>query len=150
MENVWFIAGLSQILAAQDGLSIVHMWVPAGDQPPLHVHWDEDECFYVLAGSLTLWVGDREPVSAGPGEFVVAPRGIAHTYLVGESGGEFLVTTNGSFGAFTRAAGRPASRLALPDGPGDVSSLARIASEHRIELLGPPGMLPSELEALAA
>src|SRR5689334_13011065 len=145
MESVWFIAGLSELLVAQDDLSIVHMHLPPGDQPPLHVHHDEDECFYVLSGSVTLWVGDEAPVVARAGEFLRAPRGIPHTYSVGDEPGEFIVTTNGRFGAFTRAAGRPALRAGLPDGPGDVSRLGEIAAAHRIDLLGPPGMLPSEL-----
>jgi mannose-6-phosphate isomerase-like protein (cupin superfamily) len=150
MELVWFISGLSELLVASDSLSIVRMHLPAGDQPPLHVHHDEDECFYVLSGSLTLWVGSEAPVTVGPGEFARAPRGIAHTYRVGSTPGTLLVTTDGRFGAFTRAAGRPAPRYELPVGPPDVSGLAEIASSYGISLLGPPGMLPSELVDVAA
>src|SRR3954471_6723144 len=80
MEQVWFIAGLSELLVAQDDLSIVRMHTPPGDQPPLHVHHDEDECFYVLDGEITLWVGDEEPVLVRPGESARAPRGVPHTY----------------------------------------------------------------------
>jgi hypothetical protein len=60
-----------------------------------------------------------------------------------------LVTTDGRFGAFTRAAGRPALRAELPepDVPGD---LASIAAAYGITLLGPPGMLPSQLADAAA
>jgi|tagenome__1003787_1003787.scaffolds.fasta_scaffold19910713_1 mannose-6-phosphate isomerase-like protein (cupin superfamily) len=150
MELVWFISGLSELLVASDSLSIVRMHVPAGDQPPLHVHHDEDECFYVLSGSLTLWVGSEGPVLVRKGEFARAPRGVPHTYRVGSSPGTFLVTTDGRFGAFTRAAGRPASFAGLPSGPPSVDGLAEIASRFGIDLLGPPGMLPSELAGVAA
>ena len=126
--------------------------MPPGDQPPLHVHHDEDECFLVLAGSVTLWVGDRAPVRIGPGEFARAPKGIPHSYRVGAEPGEFIVTTDGRFAEFVRAAGTPAPRRELPvlDGPPDVERLARIAASHGITLLGPPGMLPSDLTASAA
>jgi len=152
MEHVWFIAGLSELLVSTDSLSIVRMWTPPGDQPPLHVHHDEDECFFVLSGSVTLWVGDRDPVHIGPGEAARAPKGVPHTYRVGAEPGEFLVTTDGRFDAFVRAAGTPAARRELPvlDGPPDVEHLARVAEEHAITLLGPPGMLPGELVSAGA
>jgi mannose-6-phosphate isomerase-like protein (cupin superfamily) len=146
MEQVWFIASLSELLVAQDDLSIIRQRVPAGDQPPLHVHHDEDEVFYVVSGELTLWVGDEAPVVLGPGESVVAPRGIPHTYRTATLT-ELFVTTNGTFAGFVRAAGTPALRPELPvlDGPPDAERLARLAAEHRITLLGPPGMLPADL-----
>ena len=37
--------------------------------------------WYVIAGELTVLVGD-ERVEAGPGDFVLGPRGIPHTFLV--------------------------------------------------------------------
>lgn len=46
--------------------------------PPLHRH-DFDETFYVLAGQLTFQLGDKR-ITAGPGDLVFAPRGVAHTY----------------------------------------------------------------------
>jgi quercetin dioxygenase-like cupin family protein len=143
MEQVWFITGLADLLVAQDDLSIVRMHMPAGDQPPLHVHHDEEECFYVLSGEVTLWVGEMSPVVVRTGESAVAPRGIPHTYRAGDEPAVALVTTNGTFAAFVRAAGTDASE------PGDPEKLARIAAEHRISLLGPPGMLPGEARRAA-
>ena len=68
MERLWFIANLAEVLAERDDLSVVRMHAPAGDQPPLHVHAHESETFYVLEGSMTLWVGDAEPVTLRAGE----------------------------------------------------------------------------------
>lgn len=57
-------------------------WVgamPAGDQgPPLHIHPDTDEAFYVADGELTFQLGDQEIV-APTGTFVFVPRGMVHT-----------------------------------------------------------------------
>ncbi len=51
----------------------------AGDNgPPLHVHPDTDEGFYIAEGELTFWLGDQEVV-AGAGSFVFVPRGVVHT-----------------------------------------------------------------------
>ena len=51
------------------------MDLPAGDMPPLHVHRDEDEGFYVLAGALTLYL-PGESVTLGSGDFFLAQHGV--------------------------------------------------------------------------
>ena len=52
---------------------------PAFDGPPLHVHPDFDELFYVLDGELTFQVED-EVRRVRPGETVFAVRGTRHTF----------------------------------------------------------------------
>jgi len=44
-----------------------------------HVHLREDEYSYVLAGTIGARVGDDEVV-AGPGGYVIKPRGLMHTF----------------------------------------------------------------------
>jgi quercetin dioxygenase-like cupin family protein len=152
MERLWFIANLAEVLDAGEGRSLVRMHCPPGDQPPLHVHEREDEGFYVLSGSLTLWAGDAPPRTLGPGEYALAPRGVPHTYKAGDEGAVALVSAApGNFVPFLREAGEPAARPELPvlDGPPDAERLARIAAAHGITILGPPGMLPRELAAAA-
>ena len=54
--------------------------LPAGQLgSPVHTHEREDEYSYVLSGRLTAQVGDSV-IEAGPGELVVKPRGIPHTF----------------------------------------------------------------------
>jgi mannose-6-phosphate isomerase-like protein (cupin superfamily) len=148
---IWFIADLAEVLAEGEH-SVIEMLAPPGDQPPLHVHHDSDEGFYVLDGEVTVWVGDEERALRS-GEFALGPAGVPHTYRVtGEQPARILVTSsNGSFAAFVKAYGEPAPRRELPvlDGPPDVERLARLAAEHGIELLGPPGMVPGDLRAAA-
>ena len=148
MERLWFIANLAEVLDARDDYALVRMHCPPGDQPPLHVHEHEDEGFYVLEGEVTLWAGDEPPRKLVPGEYALAPHGLPHTYRAGEAGAVMLVTAApGNFVPFLREAGEPAARPELPvlDGPPDAERLARIAAAHGITILGPPGMLPSEL-----
>lgn len=52
---------------------------PRSQGPPLHVHFDEDEEGRVLAGTLSAVVDGRR-VTAGPGEAVRLPRGLAHRW----------------------------------------------------------------------
>jgi quercetin dioxygenase-like cupin family protein len=147
MERLWFVGNLAEVLADTEDFSLVRMHSPAGSMPPLHVHEREAEGFYVLEGSMTLWVGDEPPIKLVPGEYALAPHGIPHTYETGPEDALYLVTSvPGAFVSFVRAAGVSAE-LPEPDGPGDPARLTAIAAEHGITILGPPGMKPSDLVA---
>ena len=114
MESLWFTGNLAEVLVERGDLSIVRMHARAGEQPPLHVHAYESETFYVLEGSMTLWVGDSAPVTIGVGESVTAPPGLPHTYRVGDEDSIYLVTTSpGRFASFVRAAGHPERQKAV-------------------------------------
>ena len=96
-------------------------------------------------------MGDAEH-RIGPGDFVLGPKGVPHTYRVeGETPARFIVTSStGAFAAFVKAYGEPAPRRELPERtPPDIERLGRLAAEHGIDLLGPPGMLPAELSRAA-
>ena len=108
--------------------------VPAGHMPPLHIHHNEDEGFYLLEGDVSFYLpGRRIDVTAG--ESVLAPRGVPHAYRVGDAGARWLVTsTPAGFERFV------ADVAALDRA--DPETLATVAADHDIEILGPPGMLP--------
>jgi quercetin dioxygenase-like cupin family protein len=150
MTDIWFLRNRVRIHisgAETDGaFALLEAAGPPGDQPPLHVHHHDDEGFYVLEGEITLWVGDEQHVLRA-GESVLAPRGVPHTVRVGDRDARWLVTsTPAGFEAFVRAVGSTEPQAALPS----PDELARVAAEHGIEILGPPGMIPAELEARAA
>jgi quercetin dioxygenase-like cupin family protein len=148
MTRIWFLNDLATIhlSAEQTGgrFSLVEMAAPGGDQPPLHVHHEDDEGFYVLDGHLTLWVGD-ERLELEPGSFALGPHGVPHTYLVGDDGARMLVTSStAEFDRFISAVGVPATEDRLPDPVApDPQRLAAIAADYGIEILGPPGALPA-------
>jgi mannose-6-phosphate isomerase-like protein (cupin superfamily) len=148
MAHIWFLQDLVEVLADGEH-SVLEMVAPPGDQPPLHVHHDGDEGFYVLEGEVTFWAGEDQRV-LGAGDFVLGPRGVPHTYRVTSAApARFIVTSStGSFAAFVQAYGVPAGRPELPpEAMPDVERLGRLAAEHGIELLGPPGMVPADLAA---
>jgi len=100
---------------------------------------------------VTVWVGDVCRV-LGPGQFALGPKGVPHTYRVtsAEPARILVTSSNGSFARFVQAYGVPAPRRELPprEAP-DAERLGRLAAEHGITLLGPPGMLPAELSRAA-
>ena len=150
MTDIWFLRNRVHIHisgAETDGaFALLESTGPAGDHTPLHVHHLDDEGFYVLDGELTLWVGDAVHVLRA-GEGMLAPRGVPHTLRVGDSEARWLVTSSpAGFEGFVRAIGTPAPATAMPD----PEELARVAAVHGIEILGPPGMLPADLQARAA
>jgi mannose-6-phosphate isomerase-like protein (cupin superfamily) len=68
-------------------------WIaPAGAAgPPVHLHHDTDEGFYVVAGAWGFLVDGKES-SAGPGEHVMVPRGHPHTFWnAGDEAGTCLI-----------------------------------------------------------
>lgn len=48
--------------------------------PPLHVHENEDELFYVLKGNYIFNCGNKE-IKAKEGDFIRLPRGIPHNFV---------------------------------------------------------------------
>ena len=53
--------------------------IAAGRVLEEHVHAEEDDAFYILAGELTFTFGD-EVAAAPPGTFVLVPPGVPHGF----------------------------------------------------------------------
>jgi len=124
---------------------------PRGAAPPLHIHHDCDETWYVIEGWLTVFVGD-ERFEVGPGDFVLNPKGVPHSFLVTSERAEFLVAfapagTQGPFGCGVDGFFREIGLRVVPGewhpGPVPVSpeEFARKASTYGIEVVGPPPTL---------
>ena len=143
-EALWFLGSLATIKATGAGtrgaLTVVEFLNPAGFAPPLHRHLAEDEAFYILDGHAEFRCGDTT-FDAGPGDFVLLPVNLPHTFLVApdEPLRALQITTPSGFEAFAAEAGEPAAELRLPDpGPIDPAVLGHAAGRHALELLGPP------------
>ncbi|GAA3765024.1 cupin domain-containing protein [Salinactinospora qingdaonensis] len=82
--SVWAFSGDRYTLKVgtqdTDGtIGVMEAEVPAGSGPPLHIHQNEDEMFYVLEGTLEIVDVDRTFL-AEAGSFLFLPRGSAHRF----------------------------------------------------------------------
>ena len=139
-QQRWFFGMLAEVKAsaADTGgqYTLVHITAPAGLESPLHVHYTEDEGFYVLDGSVAMQVGE-DTIDLGPGEHAIGPREIPHKFRVGPDGARMLwVLTPGGFEDLIEAASVPAEQPTLP--PASVlppENIAEIIRRHGNELL---------------
>ena len=118
-ERIWFTNAEMTIKATAgttDGhLCLIETHAPAGHGPPMHVHHDEHEAFYVLEGELDVACGD-ERYRAPAGSFAFLPRGVAHTFrVVGDA--PALLLTFGLPAAWRASSATPAARPMAPGCP---------------------------------
>jgi mannose-6-phosphate isomerase-like protein (cupin superfamily) len=101
--------------------------------PPMHIHQDAAEAFFVLEGTYLMYVEDRQE-ACPPGTFVYVPRGTPHTFKVtSERPGKKL-------NLFTPAAMQGFfEELAAAESAGLVTAedLDQISSRHHMEVVGP-------------
>jgi len=71
---------------ATDGaISVLVGWHKPGEGPPDHLHFSQDEVFFILEGTYELAV-DEQTSTVGPGTIVFIPRNVVHRFKnVGES-----------------------------------------------------------------
>lgn len=110
-ETVWFTTTRARILVGEDTFSLVEEEAEQGNMPPLHLHVDHDEVFYVLSGRLSVHL-PGSCIYLGAGQAAFAPREIPHTRRVeSEEGARWLVaTTSGGYAAFVAEVAIPRRR----------------------------------------
>jgi mannose-6-phosphate isomerase-like protein (cupin superfamily) len=143
-ETRWFTDTRMRILVSEPDFSQVEAEALRGNMPPLHVHHDEDEIFYVLDGRMVLFV-DAERVELGQGAARLAPRGVPHAYRVESERARWLVSSNsGGFAGFIGETSVPAETdgFAPAGSMIEPAMLSEAAARWGIEILGPPGALP--------
>lgn len=145
---VWFLDTLVNIRVSEkensNGISVLEHRAYQNDSPPIHIHQNEDEIFYVLDGEFRFLI-DKEEIRLKKGDILTAPRGIPHTYIIESTeGGNWITITSGKdFEQFVKAIGRPAEKIELPQKHGTptkeaVDELTRKAAEYNIIIAGPP------------
>ena len=60
-------------------ISVLMAWHKPGEGPPDHVHFSQEEVFFVLEGSYELTIGG-ETRTAVPGTIVFIPRNVVHRF----------------------------------------------------------------------
>src|SRR4029453_7090618 len=112
--------------------SLLEATEPPGFGPPLHLHRDASESFYVLEGEYTVFLDDRQ-FSCPAGSFIFMPAGRAHGFRVGAETSRKLVLfpTAALLGYFEDLS------TALRGGRADPGGVSAIAAEYSMEVLGP-------------
>lgn len=140
----WHVVGRAAVKASavetEGRFSQVEFDDARGTSPPLHVHHNGDESFYVIAGEIDV-VCDGRRLAAGAGDYVFIPRGHAHSYLVTSERARMLTTfaPPGMEELFVTR-GVPAVAGEPPPAPVEPSAdeLARLAERYACEIVGPP------------
>ncbi len=149
-----FMGSLAIIRAASEqtggSYCLLELHGTRGDMPPLHVHDRDDEAFYVIEGELRIHVG-ADTLCLGPGGCAVAPRGVPHTYMVESDRARWLVGSCAGFDRYVRELGHPLWEPGAPLGaePPPIERILEVSLNHGIEILGPPGTMPSSTRTRA-
>jgi len=142
-EALWFVGTRTWVTATAaqtaGAYGLIEHVAPPGAGSPWHLHHAEDESFYVVEGTMTIFIGD-ERISAGPGTYVFGPRGIPHGFRVeGDQPARYLVlATPGGFEEFVLELAEPATGPGFPSHePPDMEKVIQAAAARQIEILGP-------------
>ena len=114
-------------------VSVLEAEEPPGFGPPLHVHHDCAEAFYVLEGEYVMYLEGRE-LTCPAGSFIFIPQGAEHGFRVGDLPSRklnfyFPASMVGYFDDLAEALQRDDVRD---------DDLAAISSKHAMEIVGPP------------
>ena len=104
--------------------------------PPLHLHTNQDEAFYVLDGTLVVQLGDEQR-EVGSGSFVWIPRGTPHAFA-NASGTPTRLLGLATPGGIERFFAEQGAYLAQLQGASpDLAVLGSIGARYGSQLLGP-------------
>jgi quercetin dioxygenase-like cupin family protein len=144
LADVWWKSGRITVKTAGaetgNAFSQVVSDDPRGSGPPLHLHHNEDETFYVLEGEVTILVGE-ERIDLSAGDYLFAPREVPHGYVVRSerarmlgtlcpAGLEQLIVTLGVPVTGTE----PPTDAVMPP----MDEMVRLFAGYGCEILGPP------------
>jgi len=120
-------------IAASDtagGLFVMEQANTVKGGPPRHLHQDQDELWYVLAGDYVVEIGSERHLLK-PGDCILGPRRIPHAWaFVGDSPGRLLI-------AFTPA-GKMQESFERDRKAGEYRNDAEGFRAYGMELVGPP------------
>ena len=112
--------------------SLLEATEPAGFGPPMHVHRNAAEAFYVLAGEYIIFLDDRE-LRCPTGSFIYVPAGMRHGFRVGDvpSRKLNLYSPAAMVGYFDELS------ASIGAGESEAARLDEIALRHGMEVVGP-------------
>jgi mannose-6-phosphate isomerase-like protein (cupin superfamily) len=133
---IWGLIPLSIKLSGRDTggevLLFEHRDMGKGG-PPRHVHFEQDEWFYVIKGQFAFEVGEQT-FRLGPGDTLLAPRNLPHAWAHVDDEPGTLLTLVSPVGTFETFILDTTWHAALP-APDEVE---RAFAAHGMRVVGPP------------
>jgi mannose-6-phosphate isomerase-like protein (cupin superfamily) len=131
----WGERARPRLRRAQTGgqLALLDYGAPKSFGPPRHLHYNDDEIFVVLQGTIAIWT-PLECRTTSPDDAVLLPKRQGHTWRAyGEDEVRFQVTVApGEFETFIELIAQRNLTLS------DVREIAEAASAAGMNILGPP------------
>ena len=128
-----FLMSVKADAAATDGaFTLLEATEPPRFGPPMHIHRDAAEAFYVLEGEYIIFIDD-EQTRCSAGSFVYIPAGAVHGFRVADQPSRKLnlYVPQAMVGHFDELAGAIAAETA------EDAALGAIAERYGMEVLGP-------------
>ena len=152
----WMVGILWVVLASGEqtggGYSLMWQLCPRGSGPGPHYH-DQDEQFFVSDGEITYHAGGEE-LRAGPGSFVLIPRGTVHSFRVDSETATLLNSyTPAGFERTITELGEPARARTIPPTdrpaiPGGMNNAVTVFREVGMHVVREPDLLREGREGL--
>jgi quercetin dioxygenase-like cupin family protein len=100
--------------------------------PPLHLHPNQDEWFYVIDGEYLFQVGE-DKYQMKPGDTIFLPRNVQHAFIQLTEKGKMIVSY--------LPAGKMEAFFAVTDkwtSPPTKEEIAKVFADHNMQVVGPP------------
>jgi mannose-6-phosphate isomerase-like protein (cupin superfamily) len=112
--------------------SLLEAAEPPNFGPPMHIHHDAAEAFYVVSGEYAIFIADDEHVCPA-GSFIYIPAGVPHGFRVGAVPSRKLniYTPAAMVGYFDELS------AAIARGEMDDEALGEMARRYGMEVIGP-------------
>ena len=116
----------------EQAFSLLEADEPPNFGPPMHIHHDAAEAFYVISGEYVIFIGDEEHICPA-GSFIYIPAGVPHGFRVGGVPSRKLniYAPAAMVGYFDELA------AAIARNEMDDDTLGEIARRYGMEVIGP-------------
>jgi quercetin dioxygenase-like cupin family protein len=82
---------ISESISFAGNSFVIHEWKGSGP-PYMHVHYEDDEAWHVLEGTVTFKFVDRT-IDVTKGSTVFVPAGVVHTYYANDEARYLIILT---------------------------------------------------------
>jgi len=110
---------------------------PGAQGPPVHIHHEHDEGFYVMSGHFGFLL-DGVTTYGKPGAHILVPKGHAHSFwnAGARPGRLLLIVSPPGLEQYFRALAAGLGEIDTQEG--SIALRKRLGEEHDIEVVGPP------------